>query len=460
MEHRHTILIVDDDAAMRQMLESLFREQGYATVEAESAKAALECVRETEADVVLSDIKMPGRSGIEMVGDLRRVRPETPVVLMTAFGSIDSAVEAMRAGAFDYITKPFEPEAVLLTVERALERRALEEENRQLRRAVDRTSAFGDLIGESPAMREIFALIRKVAHSRSSVLITGESGTGKEVVARTLHYSGPRSNKPFIPINCTAIPEGLLESELFGHVRGAFTGAHATKRGLFEKAGGGTLFLDEIGDMGAGLQGKLLRVLQDREIRPVGGTQSVKVDVRIVAATNKDLEREISEGRFREDLYYRLNVIPLHIPPLRDRPDDIPSLVEAFLAKHSEGGPRTLTGDALARLQEYPWKGNARELENAIERALALSDGGEIGVRDLPAEVIGSTTPEPSGEGSSLEAVARCRLPLRELEDRYIEEVLRQTGGNKVQASRILGIDRKTLYRRRLEAPRRQAANS
>jgi DNA-binding NtrC family response regulator len=311
------LLVVDDDIAMRQLLASLFRERGYPVQEAATADQALECARETDFDAVLSDIKMPGKTGIEMVGELRRIRPETPVVLMTAFGSIDSAVEAMRAGAFDYITKPFEPDAVLLTVERALERRALEEENRRLRRAVDQTASLGDLIGESTEMREIVALIKKVAHGRSSVLITGESGTGKEVVARTLHYHGARADKPFIPINCTAIPEGLLESELFGHVRGAFTGAHTSKRGLFEKANGGTLFLDEIGDMGLGLQSKLLRVLQDREIRPVGGTQSTKVDVRIVTATNKDLEKEMAEGRFREDLYYRLNVIPIHIPPLR-----------------------------------------------------------------------------------------------------------------------------------------------
>jgi two-component system response regulator PilR (NtrC family) len=243
----------------------MFQQKGYPVEEAASADEALERAREVEFDAVLSDIKMPGKTGIEMVGELRRIRPDTPVVLMTAFGSIDSAVEAMRAGAFDYITKPFEPDAVLLTVERALERRALEEENRRLRRAVDRTASLGDLIGTSPAMREIFALIKKVSHGRSSVLITGESGTGKEVVARTLHYHGSRADKPFIPINCTAIPEGLLESELFGHVRGAFTGAHTSKRGLFEKADGGTLFLDEIGDISPTVQVKLLRFLEERE---------------------------------------------------------------------------------------------------------------------------------------------------------------------------------------------------
>jgi len=455
MSQPRSVLIVDDDAAMRQMLASLFREQGFEVRDAGSATEALELASETEFDAVLSDIKMPGKSGIELVGELRQLRPETPVVLMTAFGSIDSAVEAMRAGAFDYITKPFEPDAVLFTLERAVERRALEEENRRLRRAVDQTSSFGDLIGESPAMREIFALIRKVAHGRSSVLISGESGTGKEVVARTLHYHGSRADKPFVPINCTAIPEGLLESELFGHVRGAFTGAHASKRGLFEKANGGTLFLDEIGDMSLGLQSKLLRVLQDGQIRPVGGTQATKVDVRIVTATNKDLQQEMEDGRFREDLFYRLNVIPIRIPPLRDRPEDIPALAEAFMRKHSEGRPRSLTPRAMERLKACAWKGNARELENVIERALALCNSEELDVDDLPLGA-GEQMGEGADADSVLKRAAREHISLRDLEERYIDEVLKLTHGNKVQAARILGIDRKTLYRR---AERRKHAH-
>ncbi len=432
---------------MRQMLASLFQKEGFSVEEAASADDALERVADQDFDVVLSDIKMPGRSGIEMVGELRRLRPNTPVILMTAFGSIDSAVSSMRAGAFDYITKPFEPDAVLLTVDRALERRALEEENQRLRQAVDRTSALGDLIGESTAMREIFAMIKKIAHNRSSVLLTGESGTGKEVVARTIHYHGARADRPFVPINCTAIPEGLLESELFGHVRGAFTGAVTSKRGLFEKAAGGTLFLDEIGDMGLGLQSKLLRVLQDREIRPVGGTQSVAVDVRIIAATNRDLEQEMREGRFREDLFYRLNVIPIHIPPLRERPEDIPALADAFVRKHSEGMRHWLNPAAMKRVTAYPWKGNARELENVIERALALADSEEIGPEDLPLGDLRDDAQAPGGD-DLLRSAARRRLPLRQVEDYYIDEILRLTGGNKVHAARILGIDRKTLYRR------------
>lgn len=447
MSGARNLLVVDDDLAMRELLASLFQEQGFGVVQAASVDEALEHLGESEFEVVLSDIKMPGRSGIQLVGDVRRLRPETPVVLMTAFGSIDSAVEAMRAGAFDYITKPFEPEAVQFTIERAVERRALVEENRRLRRAVDQTSSLGDLIGVSPAMREIFALIRKVALSKASVLIMGESGTGKEMVARAIHFHGPRRDRPFLPINCTAIPEGLLESELFGHVRGAFTGAHTTKRGLFEKAAGGTLFLDEIGDMGPGLQSKLLRVLQDREIRPVGGTQSIKVDVRIVAATNKDLLREMEEGRFREDLYYRLNVIPIDIPPLRERPEDIPALAEGFLRKHCEEGRHFLSAPALDRLMGYPWRGNARELENVIERALALAEGEEIGSDDLPLGSSAGRVVEGC-ERSFVRACAHRKLSLRDLEDLYIDEVLTATGGNKVHAARILGIDRKTLYRR------------
>ncbi len=447
MEESRTLLVVDDDLAMREMLVSLFVEHGFAVQQAASADEALECLRDVEYDVVLSDIKMPGRSGIEMVGEIREMRPETPVVLMTAFGSIDSVIESMRAGAFDYITKPFEAESVMLTVDRAIERRALEEENRRLRRAVDQTSAFGDLIGASPAMREIFALIKKVAHSRASVLITGESGTGKEVVARTIHYHGSRSAHPFIPINCTAIPEGLLESELFGHVRGAFTGAHTSKQGLFEKARGGTLFLDEIGDMGLGLQSKLLRVLQDREIRPVGSTQSTKIDVRIITATNKDLQKEMEQERFREDLYYRLNVIPIHIPPLRHRPEDLPLLADAFVKKHSDGVHQRVSRAAMERLMKFPWKGNARELENVIERALALSSGDQIDLADLPVADLDDGGQRDAADEFPRSA-ARRRLSLREVEDLYIEEVMRLTGGNKVQAAKILGIDRKTLYRR------------
>ncbi len=450
------LLLVEDDSAMREMLESLFRQEGFVVCEAASAHAALELARETDFDVVLSDIKMPGKSGLELVGELRALRPDTPVVLMTAFGSIDTAVDAMRAGAFGYTTKPFQPEEVLRTVKRALDRRAVEDANRKLRGAGPAGHpGFKELIGDSPSMRSVFSVIRRAAAVDASVLITGESGTGKEVVARTLHHHGRRAQKPFLPINCTAIPEGLLESELFGHVRGAFTGAVATKRGLFERADGGTLFLDEIGDMGAGLQAKLLRVLQDHEVRPVGGTQAAKVDVRIIAATNRNLDVEMEAGRFREDLYYRLNVIPIHLPPLRERPEDVPSLAEAFVRKHSGDRARRFSRDAIACLQSQVWRGNARELENVIERTLALSDADLLNVSDLPvgSAADGEVGPDaaPASEFGLVHALARAAhegLTLRQLEDLYIEQMLHVTGGRKGAAARLLGIDRKTLYRR------------
>jgi DNA-binding NtrC family response regulator len=452
------LLIVDDDDSLRQMLRELFQDGGYRVWDASSTEAALEQTREREFDVVLSDVNMPGKSGIDLVGELRRVRPSTPVVLMTAFATVASAVEAMRAGARDYITKPFENDVALLAVEHALEYRALEEENRRLRLAVDRTGSLGDLIGSSAAMRDIFALIRKIAHSRTSVLITGESGTGKDVVARTIHFHGNRARQPFLPINCTALPEGLLESELFGHVRGAFTGAVASKRGLFEKASGGTLFLDEIGDMSVPLQGKLLRVLQDGEVRPVGGSETTKVDVRIIAATNRDLGKAIDEGLFREDLFYRLNVIPVYIPPLRERPDDIPPLIDAFLRKHSPDRARVLSAPALAWVKAQTWRGNARELENAIERALVLADDDEIRVEDLRARnTRGEAEIDPAMQ--IIQSAAEASLSLQELGERYTEEILRRCNGNKVHAAAILKIDRKTLYRRAERRARDADAN-
>jgi two-component system response regulator AtoC len=416
-----------------------------------SAEEALDALRSREFDVVLSDIHMPGMDGLGLLAELRDLRPETPVVLMTAFGSIRSAVEAMRAGAFDYVPKPFDLDTVLAALERALDRRALEEENRRLRRAVARVSSFGDLVGRSAAMNEIYAMIRRIAGSRSNVLISGESGTGKEVVARTIHFTGPRSSKPFVPINCTAMPEGLLESELFGHVRGAFTGAQSAKKGLFEEAQGGTLFLDEIGDMPLSLQGKLLRVLQDREVRPVGGNQQIRVDVRIVAATNKDLKREIERENFRKDLFYRLNVIPIQIPPLRERPEDVAVLAHSFVKKH--GGERWhLSEKAIQKLQAARWDGNARELENAIERALVLASGQEIKAADILLSEDGGST-EESLVDTVMRLALQRKLSLRDLENLYVDRVLEGTGGQKSEAARILGVNRRTLYRRNQRKP-------
>jgi DNA-binding NtrC family response regulator len=444
---KRSILVVDDDPVMREMVCDLLGMNGYEVVSAESGKSALEILDARECDCALSDIQMPGMDGLGLLGAIRDRNPTMPVVLMTSFGTIEIAVEAMRLGAQDFVTKPFESDRLLLTLERALENRELQEENRRLRAAVERTASFGDLVGKSPAMNEIYALIRKIAGNRSNVLITGESGTGKEVVARTIHATGNRAEMPFVPINCTAMPEGLLESELFGHVRGAFTGAHSNKKGLFEAANGGTLFLDEIGDMSPTLQGKILRVLQDQEIRPVGGNVSVKVDARVVAATNRNLRADIEEGRFREDLYYRLNVIPIHISPLRERPEDIPPLADAFVRRDTEDERRTLSENAIRKLQRAPWPGNARELENCIERSLALADGNEIHASDIlipddPLQI----------EGSLDQAIAqlarRQGLTLSDLGDRYVEAVLESTQGRKSEAARILGVNRRTLYRR------------
>jgi DNA-binding NtrC family response regulator len=450
MTDRRSVLVVDDEPAMREMLVSLLDESGIRAQPAGSAEEALAASGEEDFDAVVSDIRMPGKDGITLLGELREARPDTPVILMTAFGSIDSAVEAMRVGAFDYITKPFKRGSVLASLERAFERRALEQENRRLRRALDRTTSFGDLIGASAAMREIFALIRKISSSRSNVLVTGESGTGKEVVARTIHFTGARAQSAFVPINCTAMPEGLLESELFGHVRGAFTGAHSAKRGLFEEASGGTIFLDEIGDMSPSLQSKLLRVLQDHEIRPVGGNKAVRVDVRVIAATNKDLRAEVAAGRFRQDLYYRLNVIAIHIPPLRERPEDVPLLAQAFLARHAPERKVTLSREALALLCRQRWEGNGRELENALERALLLAASNEIGPDDLPFEAKPGAPPAQSALVASdlLESAVERQLSLHELVSLYTQRILDKVNGNKVRAARILGINRRTLYRR------------
>lgn len=444
---KRSILVVDDAEVMREMVSDLLVGRGYEVEAVSSAADALERTSDRDFGCVLTDLQMPGMDGLQLLGALRERSPETPVVLMTSFGTIENAVKAMRLGAQDFITKPFESEHLLVTLERTFENRALQEENRRLRAAVERTASFGDLVGKSAAMNEIYALIRKISGNRSNILITGESGTGKEVVARTIHFTGNRSRQPFVPINCTAMPEGLLESELFGHVRGAFTGAHGAKKGLFETAHGGTLFLDEIGDMSPSLQGKLLRVLQDQEIRPVGGNHSIKVDVRLIAATNRNLRADIESGQFREDLYYRLNVIPVHIPPLRERPDDIPSLAKAFIERQGGDTPRPLSEKAMRKLQRAPWPGNARELENCIERSLALADGSEIRESDIlipddPIRVDGSL------ESSILQLAQEQRLTLHDLGDLYIQAVLESTQGRKSEAARILGVNRRTLYRR------------
>jgi two-component system response regulator AtoC len=445
--NKRSVLVVDDDVSILDMTEDLLTEAGFEVTKCGSGEEALALADERDWDVVLSDLQMPGIDGLDLLAEMRERRPETPVVIMTAFGTIQAAVKAMRGGALDFVTKPFQAEELLISLERAFVRRALEDENRRLRRAVGRVSSFGELVGKSPAMNEIYAMIKKIATNSSNILISGESGTGKEVVARSIHFTGARAAKPFVPINCTAMPEGLLESELFGHVRGAFTGAHANKMGLFAAAEGGTLFLDEIGDMPLTLQGKLLRVLQDREVRPVGGTKSTKIDVRIIAATNQDIHQAIEEGKFRLDLYYRLNVIPIRIPPLRERAEDIPVLAESFLRKHSDNERISFSDAALRKMSRGAWPGNARELENCIERALALASSQEILANDIliPEDPVAS-------DGSIQEMLLRIaleqRITVRSLTDAYIDAALEATHGRKSEAARILGMNRRTLYRR------------
>jgi len=440
------LLLVEDDTAMRQMLESLFRGEGYHVSEASSAKAALDLARTTDFDVVLSDIRMPGKSGLDLLRELRVLRPDTPVVLMTAFGSVDTAIDAMRTGAFGYTTKPFEPEEVLETVNRALSRRRVEERNRADHERRDET--FQNLVGDSAAMRAVYAVIRRAAQVDANVLISGESGTGKAVVARTLHHHGVRASGPFLSVSCGAIAESVLEAELFGYAPGAFAGANEAKRGLLARADGGTLFLDEVGDLGPAVQAKLLRVLQDGQILPLGAVEPVRVDVRIIAATRRDLEADVEEGRFRRELYYRLNVIPIHLRPLRERAEDIPALVEAFVRRQSGARPRRFSREALRRLQECAWRGNVRELGNLVQRTLALCDADLIHVCDLRLDGAGESDASDHALELGLAEAARAGLTLRDVEDRYIARVLARTGGKKGEAARLLGIDRKTLYRR------------
>lgn len=421
----------------------MLEEMGFLHHAVDGADAALRALAEREFDIVLSDVRMPDISGIELVRRIVELRSDVPVVLMTGFATVDSAVEAMRAGALDYITKPFKLDTLEIILMRALERRDLEAENAHLRTIVDEGAALENMIGSSQALRDIFTIVRRVADSRSSVLVSGESGTGKECVARALHFAGSRASKPFVPINCAALPEGLLESELFGHVRGAFTGAVREKRGLLAVADGGTLFFDEIGEMSPDLQAKLLRVLEDLDIRPVGGTQSTRVDVRLVAATNQDLRAQVEAGSFRSDLFYRLNVIPIHVPALRDRPEDIRVLAEHF-ARRSIGGPVEILPEAMDMLLGMPWPGNVRELSNVIERATALGDGVRIQPADLTDTEIGSG-PDP---GYFVRDALARGLKLRQIEEVVIHEALALCDGNKARTAERLGISRRTLYRR------------
>jgi len=442
------ILVVDDEEDILYVLEGHLTRAGYSVTTARDGEEALTRFREARHDLVIADVRMPKLDGLGLLKALREIDADLGVIMITGHGSIETAVEAMKVGAYDYLTKPFRHiNEILLTVERALEKPRLVVEVQRLRRELGRRHRFAGLVGISPSMQAVYDVIEKVAAQEVTVMIQGESGTGKEIVARAIHALSARRNGPFIPVNCGAIAESLLESELFGHVRGAFTGAVTETKGLFRAADGGTIFLDEIGEISHGLQVKLLRVLQEREVRPVGSDRAVKVDVRVVAATNRPLEEAIRDGTLRKDFFYRLNVVPIQLPPLRERISDIPLLVQHFIeAFNARTGKafRAISAEALEILSRHSWPGNVRELENVVERAYALGAGPVITVRDLHSYLVG----EPAAPGPSETGVPRRPVRLRDLEVETILNVLRETGGNQVQAARLLGVDRKTIHRR------------
>jgi DNA-binding NtrC family response regulator len=441
------VLVVDDEKHQRDILEMILDSEGYESVSARNGRHALETLRDQPFDAVLTDLKMPDMSGIELLTELLEAQPGLCVILMTAHGSIHTAVDAMRKGAFDYLTKPLERDELLVVLGKAMEQTRLVRENRMLHEQLRDRFRLDNIVGDHGSMQDVFRVIHKVAASSSTVLIYGESGTGKELVARALHQESDRRQRPFYAVNIAALPESILEAELFGYEKGAFTGAEARKIGLFEQASGSTLFLDEVGDLKRDLQVKLLRTLQEREIMRVGGTERIRVDVRIVAATNQDLDRAVREGRFREDLYYRLNVIPIFLPPLRDRRTDIPPLVDHFMRKH--GGShrrRDMSDEALEVLASYDWPGNVRELESVIERSLLLSDGDTILPSDLPAGVRAGLAATKRG-ALGLE-IPEAGIDLEGVERALILQALEKTSGNVSRAARLLGLSRRTLQYR------------
>ncbi len=428
------LLIVDDDDDFRATVVRRFERRGFNVLEAADAEQALSLIAHRQFDVGVFDMVMPGMSGLDLLEKLKSAGCEMEVIILTGQGTIESAVQAMKLGAYDYLTKPFPLAELELLIQKAYERRQLSKENRQLRALLERCQPKWNLIGESPAMREVYRLIERAGPSDKAILICGESGTGKELVARALHKNSPRADKPLVTINCTALSETLLESELFGHVKGAFTGATVAKPGLFEIADGGTLFIDEIGDMPAPMQAKLLRVLEDGTFRRVGSLQERRVDVRVISATHRDLERMVQEGRFRDDLYYRINVMSISLPPLRERTGDLPLLVSHFL-----GPDWKIEKDALDALERYHWPGNVRQLINVIERAKILADGHVVTLDDLPREVTSAASAQssPVEKSGTLAAIERAR----------VIEALQQAKGNKTRAAMALGITRRSLYR-------------
>ncbi|TKB82294.1 MAG: sigma-54-dependent Fis family transcriptional regulator [Nitrospira sp.] len=442
------ILVIDDDAVARELLADALKKDGHEVESFPNGTDALVRGQQTVFDLVLTDIRMGTVDGLTVLREFKRFSPDTSIVLLTAFGSLEGAIEGIKQGAFDYLAKPFRKEEVKLVIQRALDHCKLVRENKRFRVELKEKEEWSPLVGSSPAMLDVYKLVARVSESRSTVLLQGESGTGKELIARAIHANSPRRDKPFIPVNCGALPDTLLESEMFGHEKGAFTGAVGLKAGLFEAATGGTLFLDEIGELGPALQVKLLRVMQDQEVRRVGGTTSVKVDVRIIAATNRDLEQLVKEDKFRDDLFYRLNVVRITLPSLVDRKEDIPMLAHHFLQKYVGGTPSGVRGflpETMALLKEYRWPGNVRELENAVERAVSLSHGPLVTPDDLP-ESIRTAAPLEAKAASASEGDEVC-LTLEEVEKRHLIRVLKEMRGNKVKAAKILGIDRRTLYR-------------
>ncbi len=448
-----TVLIVDDEVTARELCSEVALEAGLRVRTTGTTELALEMLEQAPIDIVITDLKVPQLGGLELLRRIRAAYPHIAVVVLTQYGTIETAVEAMRAGAADYVTKPFHVEELRSKLERLLRAVEMDQENRVLREQLRSRPGFGGLIGLSPRMQKVYKLIEKVSQHSYPVLVLGESGTGKELVARSIHFSGPRRSGPFVPVDCSALVPTLIESELFGYVKGAFTGALRSKVGLLEAADGGTLFLDEIADLPFDLQAKLLRALQEREIRPVGSNDRVRINVRVIAATNRDLEAAIRSGSFRQDLYFRLNVVQIKLPPLRERKGDIPLLVNHFLEKFSdpERPVRSISEDAMARLMAYDWPGNVRELENAIERALALGAGPVLQLADLPSNLHSSSSDRLPANDEL--------LPLDELERRAIFRALRETGGDKLAAARLLGIGKTTLYRKlkQYEAERQSA---
>jgi two-component system response regulator AtoC len=445
---KERILVVEDEGGYRDYLAAQLEEKGFAVRTAPDGRIALDLFTEEEFDLVLLDLRLPGMDGLEVLKHFKNLSTETQIVMMTAYGLVQSAVEAIKRGAFDYITKEtLTSESLNLTVVKALEQRRLKRENERLRAEVRRKYTFENIIGKSRAMREVFHKIQRIASFKSTVLIYGESGTGKEMISKAIHLNSPLRNHAFVTVNCGAIPETLLESELFGHMKGSFTGAVRTKKGLFEEADGGTIFLDEIGELPLGLQVKLLRVLQEHTIRRIGDTSEIAIDVRIIAATSRDLLRDVKDGRFREDLFYRLNIIPVMLPPLRERPEDIPLLVQHFLRKHAgEGTVGDMAPEAMQLLLQYSWPGNVRELENLVERAVVLSDSNVITPQALPPELKQADqefqvhVPE---DCLSIKRTLKTLVPA--IERKLIQRALEQTGNNRTRAAKLLEISHRSL---------------